>query len=71
VRERDLVLVPVAEAIWGYEQHHGFGRAWRVAAWQRTPRSRRWGAGGAGQIEGHGGDEGHSEEEQEPGTNEC
>ena len=28
----DLVPVPVAEAIWGYEQHHKLGGAWRAAA---------------------------------------
>jgi hypothetical protein len=39
VRERDLVLVPVAEAIGGYEQHHGFRGAWRAATWQQMPRS--------------------------------
>jgi hypothetical protein len=41
VRERALVLVPVAEAIKGYEQHHGFRGAWRAATWQQMPRSRQ------------------------------
>ena len=36
MRKRDLVLVPVAEANRGYEQHHGLGGAWREVAWQRT-----------------------------------
>jgi hypothetical protein len=40
VRERDLVPVPVAEAIRGYEQHHGLEGAWRAAAWQPTMWSR-------------------------------
>jgi hypothetical protein len=39
VRERDHILIPLAKAIRGYEQHHGLGGAWRAAAWQRTPRS--------------------------------
>jgi hypothetical protein len=30
VRERDLVLVSVAEAIRGYEQHHRLRGAWRA-----------------------------------------
>jgi hypothetical protein len=37
VRERDLVLVPEAEAIRGYKRHHRLWGAWRAAAWQRTP----------------------------------
>ena len=41
VWERDLVLVFEAEAIQGYEQHHGLRGAWRAAVWQRTPWSRR------------------------------
>jgi len=44
VRERDLVLVPIAETIRGYEQHHGLGGAWRAASWQRTLWSQRCGA---------------------------
>jgi hypothetical protein len=41
VQDRALVLVPVAEAIRGYEQHHGFRGAWRAATWQQMPRSQQ------------------------------
>jgi hypothetical protein len=41
VQERDLVLVPEAEAIRGYELTPRAWGAWRATAWQQTPRSQR------------------------------
>ena len=54
VRERDHVLVPITEAIRGYEQHHGL--------WGASSRGHD-GEGRAEQDEGRGGSEGHGEEE--------
>jgi hypothetical protein len=39
VQERDLVLVPIVEAIRGLSNTTSLGGGWRAATWQRTPRS--------------------------------
>jgi hypothetical protein len=68
VRERDLVLLPVAEAIRGYKQHHGL----RELGEQLRGSGHRGhdGEGRAKQDEGRGGSEGHDQEKQEAGANE-
>jgi len=67
VRERGLVLVPEAEAVRGYEQHHGLrelGERPRGDGDRGHDGEGRW---RAEQDEGRGGGECHGEEEQEAG----